>query len=345
MLKIGLIGYGKMGKIRREILDNLPNCEVIAVCESNDISIDLPVTKEPLELIKNPDINAILVSTPNFLIKDLVVESLKHGKHIFAEKPPGISLAQVKEMQEVSAQYPHLKVKFGFNHRYHDAIMEAKKHIDTGEYGKILWMRGRYGKSVDEDFAETWRANKNLSGGGILMDQGIHMLDLFLMFAGEFNEVKSFCSSDYWNMGIEDNVFAMFRNKKGQTASLHSTMTQWRHLFSLEIFLEKGYMVVNGILSSTKAYTKNGFEELTIAKNRAEAPVAKHDQEEKFSYDTDYSFNREMDEFTQCIFKDEEIKIGTLNDAEKLMSLIEEIYKDDPKTQNTHRPVEFRCTG
>ena len=130
---------------------------------------------------------------------------------------------------------------YGFNHRHHDSIKKMKQIVDGGKLGKILWMRGRYGKEVDEDYFKGWRAEPKLAGGGIMLDQGIHMLDLFLHFAGDFDEIYSIVSNLHWKMdGLEDNVFAIMRNTKtGISASLHSTMTQWRYLFSLEVFLQK----------------------------------------------------------------------------------------------------------
>jgi len=101
------------------------------------------------------------------------------NKHIFAEKPPGRSLAEVKLMADTLKRSVGKKLMFGFNHRHHESMITAKSLIDSGEYGKILWLRGRYGKSVDETFFSSWRSKKDLAGGGIFLDQGIHMLDLF----------------------------------------------------------------------------------------------------------------------------------------------------------------------
>ena len=130
---------------------------------------------------------------------------------------------------------------YGFNHRHHASISYMKEEINKKTLGRVLWMRGRYGKSVDESFYNNWRSKK-YSGGGILIDQGIHMLDLFLYLGGDFDKVHASVSNLYWNLDVEDNVFATLENSKTKlAASLHSTMTQWRHLFSLEIFLEKGH--------------------------------------------------------------------------------------------------------
>lgn len=333
MINTAIIGYGKMGRIRAaNIAANGIGKVVCAYDPHNDPAVDgITRAASPDEIIKSPDINAVIVCTPNHLIKDMVTGALNSNKHVFAEKPPGMSLDEVHAMRNALTNAGNRKLKFGFNHRYHDAIMVAKERIDSGAYGKILWMRGRYGKSVEENFKDTWRAKKELAGGGILLDQGIHMLDLFVHFVGDFDEVKGFCNNQYWGLDIEDNVFAMFRNIHGQTASLHSTMTQWRHLFSLEIFLEQGYMVVNGILSASGAYTHQGGEELTIALNRTPAPVARHTQEERLNFKEDLSFQREIDEFMDCIVNDKPIVHGTIDDAATIMRLIEKVYQDDER--------------
>lgn len=325
MTRFGIIGYGKMGKIRHRELEKHDGCTLVAVCDSEARQGDFSFTHDPAEVINNPEINAVFVCTPNCYIRECVVKSLDAGKHVFAEKPPGTSVSDVEEMIAAERRNPGLKLKFGFNHRLHESVLEAEKRIDSGAFGKILWMRGRYGKSVDENFKESWRAKREFSGGGIFLDQGIHLLDLFLMFVDDFDEVKSFVSDLYWGLDIEDNVFAMFRNANGQVASLHSTMTQWRHLFSLEIFLERGYIVLNGILSSTMSY---GHEVLTIAENRTPPPQAAHTSEERMVYKVDTSWEKEMKEFLNAIRTGAPVEVGTSGDALKLMRLVERVYED-----------------
>ena len=345
MVRFGIIGFGKMGKIRKSLIDQREDSEVTMVCDPIKPCLDVAYTPEAYDIISHPEIDAVCICTPNYLLKDLVVASLNADKHVLCEKPPGISLSQVHEMQAALKEKPRLKLKFGFNHRYHEAILEAKRKIDSAKYGEILWIRSRYGKSVDQNFRSDWRSQKRLAGGGILMDQGIHMLDLLLHFCGPFNEVKSFCSNQYCGTDIEDNVFAIFRNKKGQTASLHSTMTQWRHLFSLEIFLEKGYMVVNGILTATNSYTDSyGKEELTISMNRTPAPLAKHSHEERFIYDVDHSWKKESEEFLNSIKAQTPIEMGTIDDAEVLMRLVEEIYANGHQ-HHSHMSASTSANG
>jgi 1,5-anhydro-D-fructose reductase (1,5-anhydro-D-mannitol-forming) len=214
---------------------------------------------------------------------------------------------------------------YGFNHRHHDSVMHMKKLIDSNEYGKVLWVRGRYGKSVTKDYYNQWRAKKELAGGGILMDQGIHMLDLFLFLSGDYDIIKAEVSNLYWHMDVEDNAFVILKESAtGKVASLHSTMSQWRHLFSLEIFLEKGYMVLNGLITSTMSY---GEETLSIAKNRSTAPAATWQDETVTQYVNNNSWRYEMDHFFDAIDNNQAITIGNSYDALKLMQIIDKVYE------------------
>lgn len=324
-INVGIIGYGKMGKTRHKAIKETGEGKLIAISEPN--------LSEPLENIPNlshdeiigrKDIDAILVCTPNFLNKELTIKALNAGKHVFCEKPPAFKADDVKEIRKAEAESGK-KLMYGFNHRHHDSVIRMKEIVDSGDYGKILWMRGRYGKSVTEDYFQNWRAKKELAGGGILLDQGIHMLDLFLYLGGDFDRVKAEVSNLYWKLEVEDNAFVILKNtKSGMDASLHSTMTQWRHLFSLEVFMEKGYMVLNGLITSTMSY---GEEILSVARNRSTAPAATWKDEVKTQYIDDHSWRYEMEHFFGAIQNDTKITIGNSDDALKLMTIIDEIYK------------------
>lgn len=325
-LNFAIIGFGKMGSIRYDTLSRMPGCTVRRICEPDKGRLfpeGVTVSADIKEILKDSTIDAIVVSTPNHVLKDSVVLGLQHGKHVFCEKPPGRNLAELAEMSAAEEKGRGLKLMFGFNHRHHESMIYTKRLIDSGEYGNILWLRGRYGKSVDHGFFSNWRSKREFAGGGIFLDQGIHMLDLFLMFCGDFQEVKSYVSNLYWKLGIEDNVFAMFRNNKGQVASLHSTMTQWRHLFSLEIFLGKGYMTINGLKTSSNTY---GDEILSVAKNRSLPPEASWTDEEKVTFHVDSSWRREMEIFKDCIVTGRPVPTGNTRDALKLMKLVEMVY-------------------
>lgn len=328
MIKCGIIGYGKMGQIRAEAVEADGRGKILAIYDPNyEFEDDFPykISESANEIINNPIIDVVFVCTPNYLNKPLTIQSLKAGKNVFCEKPPAFTSKDVEEIIQVEKKSSR-KLMYGFNHRHHSSVKMMKTIVENGEHGKIIWMRGRYGKSVDQSFLNSWRAKKEYAGGGILLDQGIHMLDLFLYLGGSFDLVKSDVSNSYWKLDIEDNVFAILKNTKtGLVAQLHSTMTQWRHLFSLEVFMEKGYMVLNGLKTSSGTY---GDEVLSIAKNRTTAPAATWKDEERITYNTNTSWRSEINHFFNAILNNDKIEIGTSLDALNVMRTIEMIYQN-----------------
>jgi len=323
MIKVGIIGYGKMGRIRHESISQLNEAKVVSVCDPENIETELEVVQTPEHIINNPEIDAVFICTPNYLNKPLTIQSLNAGKHVFCEKPPAFTAKDVQEIRTVEKDLGKV-LMYGFNHRHHGSIKHMKKLIDEKTFGKVLWMRGRYGKSVDKTYYNNWRAKRKFAGGGILIDQGIHMLDLFLFLGGDFDKIYASVSNLYWKINVEDNVFATLENTKtGMAATLHSTMTQWRHLFSLEVFLEKGYLVLNGLKTSSNTY---GDEILSIAKNRSVAPAATWEDEEDITYHTDESWKSEVNDFFSAIKSDRSVTSGNSMDALKLMKIIDKIY-------------------
>ena len=323
MLKIGIIGYGKMGKIRQLEIDANGKAEVVLVFDTKKINPGVPAAASVDEIIRASAIDAVFICTPNYLNMPLTIQALKAGKHVFCEKPPAFNATEVAKIQTVEKASGKV-LMYGFNHRHHESVQRMKAIIDGQEFGRVLWMRGRYGKSVDQSFYDSWRAKRKLAGGGILIDQGIHMLDLFLYLGGNFDSVHASVSNLYWKLDVEDNVFATLKNTKtGLAASLHSTMTQWRHLFSLEVFLEKGYLVLNGLKTSSNTY---GDEVLTIARNRTTAPAATWEDEEDITYQTDESWKAEIREFFSAVEEQRKVHIGHSGDALKLMRIIDDIY-------------------
>lgn len=328
-IRVGVLGYGSMGRIRARTAAAMPGVEVVAVHDPMMATgIEFPVRTSIDSIVNDESIDAIFVCLPNFLNMPVTVAALKTGKHVFCEKPPAVTAAQVEEIRAVEAATGRI-LMYGFNHRQHGGVLKMKSIVDSGQYGKVLWMRGRYGKSVDADYLKGWRASKELAGGGILLDQGIHMLDLFLYIGGRpFDEVHAFVSSLYWKIdGIEDNVFAIMRhNESGLCAQLHSTMTQWRHLFSLEVFLERGYLVLNGLKTGSGSY---GDEVLVVAKNRSVAPAANWQDEETYQFPIDESWSVEARQFITAISGGARPTHGSSADALEVMRLIDRIYSND----------------
>jgi predicted dehydrogenase len=334
-IKVGIIGYGKVGRIRQRIIEGHPQLSLEGICdvvEADEEELNYPFFKDYKSLLET-DIDAVFICTPNKFTPEIAIEALNKKMHVFCEKPPGRTVKDIEDMIEAEKANEGLKLKFGFNHRYHDGIMETKSIVESGRLGDILWIRGIYGKSGGVDFENIWRSDKDISGGGILLDQGIHMLDLFRFFCGDFEEIKSFVTDSFWNIDLEDNVFAILRNKKDQMAMIHSSSTQWKHMFRLEIFMEKGYVIVSGILSSTMSY---GRETLTIARRQFEDETFAmgNPREEMIYFDQDKSWKLEVEEFVDCILNDKPIIHGNSTDALKVMELVYNIYNADEKWRN-----------
>ncbi|MEA4855582.1 MAG: Gfo/Idh/MocA family oxidoreductase [Solidesulfovibrio sp.] len=333
-IKTGIIGMGKMGRIRKQCLDAHPDFRVTALCDNReDAATDFPGVAcftDWRELLAQ-DLDAVFVCTYNNVIADIVCAALARRLHVFSEKPPGHSIGDVRKMMAAEADAPDRVLKFGFNHRFHYGVMEAKSIVDSGQYGEVLWARGIYGKAGGITFENSWRSDKDLAGGGILLDQGIHMVDLLRYFLGDFTEIKGFVEKCYWTgIPFEDNAFALMKTDLGKVAMLHSSATQWKHKFSLDIFMQNGYVCINGILSSTRSY---GEESISFAKKQFEdeATAMGKPREEIIYFDRDDSWKLELEDFHQAIRTGNRLAAGDSSDALKVMQLIEDIYNASGK--------------
>lgn len=327
-IRVGIVGLGKMGGIRANTVR--ANEHTVLVSGSDPAPpppgwADIDVLPDYRAVIDS-GVDTVFVCTPNRFIPEVAIAALDAGKHVFCEKPPGRSLADVARIMEAEARNPDAVFKVGFNHRYHYGVMEAKKVVDSGEYGDILWMRGVYGKAQGSGKPGEWRNDPTQSGGGILLDQGIHMLDLFRHFSGEFSEIKSMCTTAFWDFPMEDNAFALLRDDRGRIAMLHSSYTQWKHRFNLEICLEDGYVIVDGMPSTTRSYR----DEWIIQGRRHTGYAIGNPPEQRTFCNTDPSWELELTEFVGAIHDGSPIRNGTSKDAYETMKLVFGIYDADP---------------
>jgi len=332
-LRVGIAGYGVVGKRRRHFIDLNPNMVMTAVSDINFVQESLApdgVKCYPTyQGLFNEELDVLFVSLPNYLAAEATIAGLERGIHVFCEKPPGRTVRDIRDVIEAEKKQPHLKLKYGFNHRYHESVKEAKKVIESNQSGKIKNLRGVYGKSSIIPFDKGWRSERRYAGGGILLDQGIHMLDMMLYFAGDFEEVKSFVSNRYWNHDVEDNAYAIMRNQEGCIAMLHSTATQWQHKFRLEINLRNALLEMSGILSGTKSY---GQERLKIIPKKDGSSVGSF-LEITNSYLDDNSWQCEIDEFADVIINNKVVENGNSFEALKVMELVYKIYCADERWQ------------
>ncbi len=329
-LRVGIAGYGVVGKRRGGYIDQHPDLITVAVCDQN--------FREPGRLDDNikcfpnyhqmldEELDVLFISLPNYLAPEVTIAGLERGLHVFCEKPPGKDVSDIQRVMEAEGKNSSLVLKYGFNHRYHASVCEAMRIINSGELGEIINLRGVYGKSKLVPFIGEWRADRRFSGGGILLDQGIHMVDLIRLFCGEIREVKSFVSNRFWKFDVEDNAYALMRDEQGRIALLHSSATQWQHRFALEITLTEGYLELHGILSGTKSY---GEEKLVVGRKTNSHTGS--DRREIITYLQDNSWRDEIYEFADSILRGKKIVHGNSRDTLETMKLVYRIYWADPE--------------
>lgn len=339
--KVGIAGYGIVGKRRHIFINQHPNLEVVAVCDQN--FKDTYTQKDGLaffsntDALLNTDLDILFVCLTNNVAAGVTIAGLNKGLHVFCEKPPGMNMNDIKKVLKVEQANPKLKLKYGFNHRYHDSIRKALEIIKSEEYGSIINLRGVYGKSRIIPFSGGWRSKLELAGGGILLDQGIHMLDLMRLFCGEFVDVKSYISNDYWKHDVEDNAYALLKDRLGRVAMLNSSATQWQHKFRLDISLTDGYIELSGILSGSKSYG----EEKIVYGRRDDKSYNGQMESKTIKFLEDNSWKDEIFEFADSILNEKEIQSGNIFDAYETMKLVFKIYFSDEewrKKNNIMRP-------
>ena len=342
-LKVGIAGYGVVGMKRHECINLHHGLELTAVCDKkfldkkDFIGQNVALYVDYKDLL-NEDLDILIVCMTNDIASEVTIAGLENGLHVFCEKPPGKSIEDIQKVRLIEKKYPDQKLMYGFNHRYHESVKEALMLIKSNKFGNIVNMRGVYGKSRLVTFNQSdWRTNRKIAGGGILLDQGIHMVDLMRLFAGEFEEIQSFISNKFWNFDVEDNAYAIMRTNDGVVAMLNSSATQWKHLFNLEIGLENGTIELTGILSGSKSY---GNEKLIISYVDHELGMGSPPSNET-SYTNDTSWFDEVSEFYNNIVNNTKIIHSSSLDALKTMELVYKIYYADPvwsKKYNIHLP-------
>lgn len=327
-LKVGIAGYGTVGKVRHKFINKNPHLQVVAVSDQfyeEGTVLDSGIRCHfDYKILLKEDLDVLFVCLPNLLAPRCTIEGLEKGLHVFCEKPPGRDIDDIKLVMEVESRHPDQKLMYGFNHRYHDSVRDALRIIQSKELGEIIDLRGVYGKSKIISFDSDWRTKRELAGGGILLDQGIHMVDMMRLFAGDFIEIYSFISNSFWGHDVEDNAYAIMRTADGKVAMLHSSATQWRHRFQLHITLEKGAIVLSGILTGTRSYAPETITVVYAGENDGGDP-----REQTTRYNNDHSWPDEIQDFADAVFFDKPIMSGSSEEAYKTMKLVYDIYHAD----------------
>ena len=321
-LGVAIVGCGLIGRKRAKVLSpaRLVACVDVDLQQAQALAESYPgcVAATDLQVaLANPEVQIVIVSTTHQALAEVCFAAVKAGKHVLVEKPAARRAAELEPVM-AAAKQKGVHVRVGFNHRYHPSLLQARKLFEAGVLGDLMFIRGRYGHGGRVGYDKEWRSIPELSGGGELLDQGVHLIDLARWFLGDFDDVTGFAHTYFWEMPVDDNGFMLLKTPMQQVAFLHVSWTEWKNLFSLEIYGRDGKLHIEGLggsyglerLAYYKMLPQMGPPETTIW----EYPMG------------DRSWEIEFSEFLEDI-RLIRMPAAGLEDAKAALEIIEKIYE------------------
>jgi predicted dehydrogenase len=322
-MNVAIIGCGLIGQKRAK---SLSMARLVACADTNlaraeqlaHTAPDCTALTDWREAVARPDVALVIVATPHDSLAEITAGAIAAGKHVLVEKPAARHVGELRSLIPLAARNGIL-VRVGFNHRYHRAFQQAKRIVDTGMLGPLMFLRARYGHGGRVGYDREWRANPALSGGGELIDQGVHLIDLARWFLGDFVEIDGSAHTFFWNMPVDDNAFLLLKTAQKRVAFLHASCSEWKNTFSFELYGHEGKLQIDGLggsygterLTFYKMLPEMGPPETTIW----EYPMA------------DNSWDVEMAEFLEDIRLGRQPAAG-IADAAAVLDVVDKIYRD-----------------
>lgn len=327
-LRLALIGAGGMGRRWAWAITQVPalSCRVVVDTDINraeEVSrkfSDCAVSSDWKKVLRRPDIDAVVIVTPNKWLAPISRYALEHGKHVLCEKP-GARNAQEMESVIRAAKKAKRCYVVGFNYRFFQGPALAKKLFERGAIGRLMFIRAVHGFGGRKGYEKEWRFNKAISGGGVLIDQGVHLIDLIQWFLGDVKKVVGLAVRHFWPSAVEDNAYGILQNKKGQVAMLHISWTQWDPIFSFEVYGEKGYIKVEGL---GRKY--GGSEKVIIGLRNPQLKKLPKERIIVCNPDADQALVRELKEFSSVILHRRQPQPG-IQDAYEVLNIAEKVYR------------------
>jgi predicted dehydrogenase len=327
---VAVIGCGLIGQKRARALGpaRLLACADVVLPRAEAVAALAPGARAFSDwraAVDAPEVEIVIVATTNDRLAEITTAALLAGKHVLVEKPAARSTAELRPVLDLAARQGRL-VRVGFNHRYHRSLRQARALHGAGALGEMMFVRGRYGHGGRPGYEREWRADPARSGGGELLDQGVHLIDLARCFLGDFTRVTGLARTYYWPMPVDDNGFMLLRTPRDQAAFLHVSCTEWKNLFSLEIYGRDAKLHAEGLggsyglerLAYYKMLPQMGPPETTIW----EYPMA------------DDSWAVEFAEFLEDVAQNRPPAAG-LGDALAALEIVERIYAE---SRDDHHP-------
>ncbi|HAV01169.1 MAG TPA: LmbZ [Lachnospiraceae bacterium] len=332
-MKVGIVGCGLIGNKRANAIKG--DHDIVALCDTDikkaerlkaqrELSNRLNYGKEHTIFVTTDyrelcerDLDIVIVSTLNAKLSEITLYAVSKNKHVIVEKPASIHSEEILPILE-TIRNNKAKVKVGFNHRYHPALLKAHEIFDSGVCGPVMFIRGRYGHGGRIGYDREWRADVSLSGGGETIDQGVHLIDLARWFMGDFDRVDGFAATYYWDMPVDDNGFIALRKADGRAAWLQVSCTEWKNMFSFEIYCRNAKLQIEGLGGSYGVETLKVYQML---------PEMGPPDTTIYEYPRgDVSWEKEFDEFVCDIVNDRPVHMGDIEDAYKTLKIVETIY-------------------
>jgi predicted dehydrogenase len=320
---VAILGCGLIGQKRSKALAGAKLIACADVDEKRAKSLaagfpDCEATTDWSAAVCHQGVDIVIVATTNDALVKTSLAAVQAGKHVLVEKPAARNVAELDLLIDAS-QKNNVQVRVGFNHRYHPALLKARELVDAGELGELMFVRGRYGHGGRKGYDREWRANPMLSGGGELIDQGVHMIDLSRWFLGDFTEIQGFAHTYFWEMPVDDNGFMLLKTAKKQAAFLHVSCTEWKNLFSLEIYGREAKLHLEG-LGGSYGVERLSFYKMLPEMGPPETTIWEYPR-------GDHSWALEFTEFLDDIHLNR-IPSANLKDARAALFAVEKIYKD-----------------
>ncbi len=319
---VAILGCGVIGQKRSNALAGakLVICADLDAQRARSLAAGFPgceATTDWRAAIAREDVDLVIVATTNDALVEAALLAVHAGKHVLVEKPAARNVAELDPLIE-AVQNSGVQVRVGFNHRYHPALVKARKLVAEGELAELMFVRGRYGHGGRKGYEQEWRANPALSGGGELIDQGVHLIDLSRWFLGDFADVQGFAHTYFWEMPVDDNAFMILKTARDQTAFLHVSSTEWKNMFSFEIYGRAAKLQIDGLGGSY------GLEKLSLYKL---LPEMGPPETTIWEYPRpDESWTLEFAEFLEDIRLNRPPS-ASLGDARAALEVVENIYK------------------
>jgi predicted dehydrogenase len=320
---VAIVGCGLIGQKRARTIGSakLVACADVAIEKAEELAKTahaVLAARDYRQVLERNDIDIVIIATSNNFLAPIARAALDSGKHVLVEKPAALHSSELDSVESARKMSGRL-VRVGFNHRYHPAFLKARELYEAGVLGELMFIRGRYGHGARIGYEKEWRADPKVSGGGELIDQGVHLIDLSRWFLGDFMDVSGFSHTYFWQMPVDDNAFLLLKTLRQQTAFLHVSCTEWKNLFSFEIYGKQAKLHIEGLGGSY------GVERLTYYKM---LPQMGPPETTIWEYPMgDNSWHLEFAEFLEDIRLNRK-PAATIEDARAALAVVEKIYAE-----------------